>query len=161
MEAHQSAGISVRSTTVNDPVSVSCDSGYLSKGTRFGFNNRNFIPVRLRIFFSPSDSDRTWGSHGFLSRGCWVSFQRVKRIVQGGHHQHPLSPHIWYFTPKPPASFNGVAFRKSKLRSRICPTMQYIIGPVMRMLGLSPSASLVYYFNTTFALLVIWNGWVL
>jgi hypothetical protein len=39
--------------------------------------------------------------------------------------------------------------------------MQHIAGPVMMMLGLSPSASLVYYFNTTFALVLIRNGWVL
>ena len=83
------------SRTLNDAVSVRCDSRYLSKGTvRFGFDNRNFIPARVRIFFSPSNPDRKLGSHGFLSRGCWVSLQRVKRIVQGGHHPHPFSSDI-------------------------------------------------------------------
>jgi len=127
---------------------------------RFGFDNRNFIPARVRIFFSLLNPNRNLGSHGFLSRGCWVSLQRVKRIVQRGHHPHPFSYDIWYLTSMPPASFNGAAFRQSKLRSRICPAMQHIVGPAMTMLGLSPSASLGYYFNTTFALL-IWNGWVL
>lgn len=162
MEDHQSAGISFGSRTVNDAVSVSCDSRYLSKGTGFGFDNRNFIPARVRIIFSPLNPDRNWCSHSFLSRGYWVSFQRVTRIVQGVHHHpHLFSSDIWYLTSMPPASFNGAAFRQSKLRFRICPAMQHIVGPVMAMLALSPSAFLVYYFNTTFALLLIWNGWVL
>jgi hypothetical protein len=48
-----------------------------------------------------------------------------------------------------------------KRSSRIWPTLQQIVGPVMRMYDSSPSASHVYYANNTFALLLIRNGCVL